>query len=129
MRIYPKVAIIVIIALLITTIPAPKAEAMEPISISLLIAALAPIVLPYVIKAMPVVFRGFKRMSLAMLDVGIKFSRMGFLLLGFAECTMGAPFGLFKPGLRNLLDGSIAPFQAMLSMFMIPFKTFGIVKI
>ena len=128
MRIYPKVAIIVIIALLITTIPAPKAEAMEPISISLLIAALAPIVPPYVIKAMPSIIRGFKRMAMGMLDVGIKFSKMGYLLLGFAECTIGAPFGLLRPGLRNLLDGSLAPFQAMISMFLIPFKTFGIIK-
>ena len=57
---------------------------------------------------------------------GIKFSRMGYLLLGFGECTIGAPFGLFTPGLRNIYDGSIAPFQAMLSMFTVPLKTFGI---
>ena len=107
------------------TVPAPKAEAMEPISISLLVAALAPIVLPYVIKAMPYVWKGMANMGSAMLDVGIEFARMGYLMLGFFECTIGAPFGLFPAGMRNLIDGSLAPFKAMMQMCLVPFKTAG----
>lgn len=128
MRIYPKVAIIVLISFLIFTMPAPKAEAMEPVSISLLVAALAPIVLPYVLKALPYVWKGFVNFASAMLDVGIEFARMGYLFLGFMECTIGLPFGLLKPGVSNIIDGSVAPFKAIIAIFMIPFKTIGLAK-
>ena len=62
-------------------------------------------------------------------NIAVQFAKMGYLLLGFAECTIGAPFGLLKPGLRNILDGSIAPFKAMFSMFLVPFKTFGVIQV
>jgi hypothetical protein len=127
MRVYQKITIIVLIAFLFISIPSPKAEAMEPISISLLVAALAPIVLPYVIKAMPYVWKGMVNMSSAMLDVGIEMARMGYLMLGFFECTIGIPFGLFPAGVRNLVDGSIAPFKAMMLMFLVPIKTVGMI--
>jgi len=127
MRIYPKITIIVLISFLFISVPSPKAEAMEPISISLLAAALAPIVLPYVVKAMPYVWKGIVNMSSAMLDVGVEFARMGYLMLGFFECTIGIPFGLFPAGVDNLIDGSIAPFKAMVQMCLVPFKTFGMI--
>lgn len=128
MRIYPKIAIIVLISFLIVSIPAPKAEAMEPISISLLIAALAPIVLPYVLKALPYVWKGFVNFASAMLDVGVEFARMGYLFLGFMECTIGIPFGLFRSGVKNVFDGSVAPFKAIFNIFLIPVKTVGLAR-
>ena len=109
------------------SVPAHKAEAMEPISISLLVAALAPIVLPYVLKAMPYVWKGFVNMFSAMLDVGVEMARTGYLFIGFAECTIGIPFGLFPAGVRNICDGSIAPFKAMMAMFLVPVKTIGLI--
>ena len=128
MRIHTKITIIVLISFLLISVPTPKAEAMEPISISLLVAALAPIVLPYVLKAMPYVWKGFVNMGSAMLDVGLEMARMGYLLLGFFECTIGLPFGLFRAGVNNIYDGTLAPFKAMGLMFLVPFKTFGIVS-
>lgn len=127
MRIYPKITIIVLVSFLFITVPKPEAQAMEPISISILAAALAPIVLPYVIKAMPYVWKGMVNLGSAMLDVGIEMARTGYLLLGFFECTVGIPLGLFPAGLNNLVDGSIAPFKAMVQMCLVPFKTIGMI--
>lgn len=127
MRIYPKITIIVLISVLFVTVPKPEAKAMEPISISILAAALAPIVLPYVIKAMPYVWKGMVNMGGAMLDVGIEMARTGYLMLGFFECTIGIPFGLFPAGVNNLVDGSLAPFKAMMLMFLVPIRTVGMI--
>lgn len=128
MRVYPKIAIIMLVAFLFVSMPAPEADAMEPVSISLLIAALAPIVLPYVMKAMPYIWKGFVNMSSAMLDVGIEMARMGYLFVGFMEVTIGAPFGLFKAGIINIADGSIAPFKAIVKIFLVPVKTVGLMQ-
>lgn len=127
MRIYPKITIIVLVSFLFIMVPKPEAKAMEPISISILAAALAPIVLPYVIKAMPYVWKGMVNMTSAMLDVGVEMARTGYLMLGFFECTIGIPLGLFPAGVDNLIDGSLAPFKAMIQMFLVPLKTVGMI--
>ena len=125
MRIYPKFTLIVLIAFLFVSVPAPKTEAMEPISISLLIAALAPIVLPYILKAMPYIWKGCKNMLGAMWESGVEMAKIGYLFIGLMEVTIGLPFGLFKAGLYNIYDGAIAPFKSMGMMFMVPMKTIG----
>jgi hypothetical protein len=65
-------------------------------------------------------------MAGAMFDVGVEMARMGYLLLGFGECTIGAPFGLFPAGVKNLYDGAVAPLKAMFAMCLVPVKTIGL---
>jgi hypothetical protein len=126
LKIYPKFAIVFIAVFLLVSIPAPKAQAFEPISISLIAAALAPIVIPYIVKAIPYMWKGFVNMAGAMWDAGAEFARTGYLIMGFFECTVGAPFGLFEPGLSNLYDGMIAPFKGALYACLIPLRTVGL---
>ncbi|MBN1865290.1 MAG: hypothetical protein JW808_10350 [Victivallales bacterium] len=126
MRLYPKIFLVLLIsALLLSPAAAPEADAMEPISISLLAAALAPIVLPYVIKALPYVWKGFVNFSSAMMDVLAETFRTGYIALGTGKVLLGWPFGLFKSGLIDLMDGFAAPFKACFAVCMIPLKTIG----
>ena len=127
MKLIPKIFIVLIVsALLFSPAAAPEADAMEPISMSLLAAALIPIVLPYVIKALPYVWTGFVNFSSAMLDVFAATLRTGYIALGMGKVLLGWPFGLFKSGMVDLVDGFSAPFSACFAVCMIPFKTVGI---
>ena len=127
-RHYPKITVVLLAAFLFISMPAPKAQAFEPISISLLAAALAPIVIPYVIKALPYMWKGFVNMAGAMWDAGAEFFRTGYLILGLFECTIGAPFGMFQYGLENLYDGALAPFKGALYTCLIPIRTVGLMN-
>jgi len=117
-----KIALIVILCVVFFTLPAPKAKAMEPISIAMMIA---PIVIPIIKAAMPYVIKGAVNMGGAMLEVGVEMFRMLYIPLGFFEITFGAPFGLLQPGLKNLVDGSMAFPMMFIKMCAVPLKTVG----
>lgn len=125
MRHYKKLLLIVLVAFMAMTVPAPKAQSMEPISMSILAGILIPIVLPYVIKAMPYIWKGMKNTAYAMFETGVEMASILYLPLGLGEMMFGWPFGLFTYGLQTTWEGCKAPFSAMGMMFMIPFKTFG----
>lgn len=102
--------------------PAPKAKAMDPITISMLAA---PIVIPMVKAAMPYIIKGAVNFGKGMLDVGIEM--FGFFLfpLGMLEASAGAPFGMFGLGMSHMGRGMLAPFKMMWQMMLVPTKIFG----
>lgn len=114
--------LITMIGLLVYTLPAPKAEAMEPISIAMM---LAPIVIPIIKAALPYIVKGAVNMAGAMFEVGIEMFKMGYLLVGFFEISFGAPFGLFQPGMQNLAKGGMAFPMMFVKMCAVPLKTVG----
>ena len=126
MRHYKKLLLIVLVAFMAMTVPAPKAQSMEPISMSILAGILIPIVLPYVIKAMPYIWKGMKNMAFAMFETGVEMAKIMYMPVGFFEMMFGWPFGLFAYGLETTWEGCKAPFNAMGMMFTIPLKTCGL---
>ena len=126
MRHYKKLLLILLVGFMAMTVPAPKAQAFEPISMSILAGILIPIVLPYVIKAMPYIWQGMKNMAYAMFETGVEMAGILYLPIGLFETMFGWPFGLFKHGLSTTWEGCKAPFSAMGTMFLIPLKTFGV---
>jgi ABC-type tungstate transport system substrate-binding protein len=104
--------------------PTPKAEAFEPISMSIVAAILLPYAIKFVKFATPYVIKGAVNGGKAMLDVFIEMS--GFLLFpfGMMEASVGAPFGLFPFGLRHMGDGCLAPFKSMWAMMRVPVRVF-----
>jgi hypothetical protein len=122
LRFSSKIIIIIMLGFLFFTLPAPKAKAMEPISMAMM---LAPIVIPIIKAALPYMIKGAVNMGGAMFEVGVEMFRMIYIPLGFFEITFGAPFGLFQPGLINLRDGAIAFPMMFVKMCAVPFKTVG----
>ena len=114
--------IIVLLGFLLFSVPAPKAEAMEPISIAMM---LAPIVIPLVKAALPYIIKGAINMGGAMFEAGVELFRFFYFPLGLMEMTLGAPFGLFSAGVRNIADGCMALPKSFFLMCCVPLKTVG----
>lgn len=117
-----KIALIVLLGFLVFSMPAPETEAMEPISLALM---LAPIAIPIIKAALPYILKGAVNMGGAMFEVGVEMFRLLYFPLGLFEITFGAPFGLFDAGLRNLADGSLALPKAFFLMCCVPLRTVG----
>ena len=117
-----KIMVIVLLGFLVFSMPAPETEAMEPISLALM---LAPIVIPIVKAALPYIIRGAVNMGGAMFEVGVEMCRFFYFPLGLFEMTLGAPFGLFPAGVQNLVDGSLAFPKSFFLMCCVPLKTVG----
>ena len=117
-----RIVLLVAIFASVFTFSAPKAHAMDPITIAMLAA---PIVIPMVKAAMPYIIKGAVNFGKGMLDV---FAAMGGFLLvpwGMMEATLGAPFGLFNLGMSHMGRGALSPFKMMWQMMLVPFKIFG----
>jgi hypothetical protein len=111
----------VLICLVIMLFPAPKAKAMDPVTIALL----APIALKVAEKARPYVVKGLTNGLKQMLVIGkdmIDFMR---LPLGMLQSSFGAPFGLFGSGVKNMVVGGIAPFKMCFHTLMLPVALAG----
>lgn len=118
-----KFILVLLIGFLAFSIPEPEVQAMEPISIAMM---LAPIVIPIVKAAIPYILKGMVNMGGAMFEVGVEMFRMSYLMLGFVEVTFGAPFGLFSAGVANLAEGAMAFPKSMLLMLAVFPKTVGL---
>ena len=114
--------IIILLGFLAFSMPTPQARAMEPISLAMM---LAPIVIPIVKAALPYILKGAVNMGAAMFEVGVEMFRLLYFPLGLFEIMFGFPFGLFEPGVQNLVDGSLALPKALLLMCCVPLKTVG----
>ena len=119
-----KTVVTLMLLLALYLVPAPKAEAFEPISMSIVAAILLPYAIKFIKIATPYVIKGAVNGGKAMLDVFIEMS--GFLLVpfGMMEASFGAPFGLFSFGLRHMGDGCLAPFKSMWAMMRVPVRVF-----
>ena len=95
---------------------APKAEAVDPITIALL----APYAISAAKTAQPYVVRGLINGGKDFIAMGKDVLEIFYLPLGVLEITIGAPFGYFTPGCKNLVKGFIAPFKLAFHAAMLP---------
>ena len=103
------------------TVSAPKAQAMEPISIAMMAA---PIVIPIVKAMIPYIIKGGTNFVGGMVDVFIDMAGIFLLPLGMFESSFLGPFGFFQTGLRHMGSGMIAPFKMTWSTLILPVRIF-----
>lgn len=95
---------------------------MEPVTIALL----APVALKAAEKAQPYVLRGLKNGGRAAVTIGKDILDIFRLPLGALQTTVGAPFGFFKDGVRNVVLGGIAPFKMAFHTALFPVMLCGV---
>ncbi len=103
-------------------VAAPSARAFDPIIAGMMAPVAvraAEIAMPYAIKGFLTGVKGFIPVANDVVDI-LK------LPVGVVGCTVGAPFGLFKPSSRFLVDGAAAPFKLTWDLVMLPVKFCGI---
>jgi len=113
--------LLILICLAFIFFPAPKAQAMDPVTIALLAPVaikVAEVARPYVMKGLA---SGFKHMVLMGKDI-LGIMR---LPLGFCQATFLAPFGQFANGVKNIVLGSIAPFKLAFHAVLLPVALTG----
>ena len=100
---------------------AAKVQAMDPVTI----AILAPVAIKAAEVMMPYVIQGLKNAGAHLLKMGVDLAGILKLPLGLVQATLGAPIGLFSSGLKNVIDGVLAPFQFTWHTLMFPLAIFG----
>ena len=114
--------LICLICLAFTFFPAPKAQAMDPVTIALL----APVAIKAAKIASPYIIKGLINGAKHMLLIGKDLLSMMRFPLGFAQATFLAPFGQLKSGIKNMLLGSIAPFKLGFHILLFPIALAGL---
>jgi hypothetical protein len=99
----------------------PRAKAMDPVTI----AILAPILLPYAIKAANYTAKGLMRTVPGWINAGTQMLNLFRLPLGVCQIFLGFPFGLAGYGFGNIVKGCIAPFLLMKEILCMPLYFFG----
>jgi hypothetical protein len=113
--------LIILTGMAYTFFPAPEAKAMDPVTIALL----TPVAIAAAQKAQPYLVRGFKGGLKGFMDMGVDLIDVMRLPLGVLQVTLGAPFGFFKDGVRNIVLGSVAPFKLAFHTVMLPVRFCG----
>ena len=101
---------------------APRARAMDPVTLALLAPAamrMAEATHPYLMNGLACGARGLAK-------TGISAFKILYLPLGAVQCTLGLPFGFFGSGLGNLVEGGTAPFEMAFHACMLPVNLCGI---
>ena len=119
-----KTFVTLALLVILFAVPAPKARAFEPITMSIIAAIVLPYAIKFVKAATPYVIKGAINFGKGMVDVFVDMCGFGWLPFGLMESTFGAPFGLFGRGVENMGYGSLAPFRAMWSMMKLPVRIF-----
>jgi hypothetical protein len=99
----------------------PKAKAMDPVTI----AILAPILLPYAIKAADYTVKGLIKTIPGWVKAGTQTFNILRLPLGICQLFLGWPFGLAGFGIGNIVKGCIAPFMIIKEILCMPLYFFG----
>ena len=119
-----KTAVTIILLVMLYIVPAPKAQAFEPISMSIVAAILLPYAIQFAKAAAPYVMKGAVNFAGAMVDVFMDMGETILLPFGMCEASFGYPIGLFDTGAKHMGMGCIAPFKAMWSMMKVPVRIF-----
>ncbi len=119
-----KTLVTIILLVMLYVLPAPKAHAFEPISMSIVAAILLPYAIQFAKAAAPYVLKGATNFAGAMVDVFMNMGEMCLLPFGMFEASFGAPIGMYSLGTKHMGMGCIAPFKAMWSMMKIPVRIF-----
>ena len=101
---------------------APRAQAFEPVTMTLL----APVALKVYEAAEPRLIRGAQTGGRKLVEIGGNVFEILLLPLGAVQVTLGAPFGFFGNGVKNIGKGCIAPFKIVLNVLALPFSFLGV---
>ena len=101
---------------------APKAEAMDPVTI----AILAPAAMRMAEATHPYVMYGHGCAARGLAKAGMAGFRILYLPWGIVQCTLGLPLGGFGPGVGNIIEGGVAPFELVFRILMLPVNLFGV---
>lgn len=100
---------------------APKAQAMDPVTI----AILAPYAIPVAEVGAQYALKGMANASPGFIQAGAEMFKIFLLPLGVLECTVGMPFGFFGEGVRDIVKGGIAPFSMTWHIVTLPVRAMG----
>ena len=99
----------------------PKVQAFEPVTMALL----APVALKVYEAAEPRIARGARCGGKKLIEMGSNVFEILYLPLGLIQTTLGAPFGFFGTGVRNIGKGIVAPGKLVLNTLAFPFTLMG----
>ena len=99
----------------------PKVQAFEPVTMALL----APVALKVYEAAEPRIARGARCGGKKLIEMGSNVFEILYLPLGLVQTTLGAPFGFFGAGVRNIGKGVVAPGKLVLNTLAFPFTLMG----
>ncbi len=102
--------------------PAPEAHAIDPVTI----AILAPAAMRMAETAQPYVIQGMLGGARGLAQIGMAAFKILYIPWGVVECTLGLPFGGLSPGIANICEGSMAPFELVFHTIMFPARCFGV---
>lgn len=100
----------------------PKAEAIDPVTLSLL----APYAMPVAEAAAQYAIKGMLNAVPGFVEIGKDMLSIFLLPLGVIETTLGAPFGFFYSGANHLISGFEAPFLLVFDTLILPVRFFGV---
>ena len=106
---------------LLTPAASFKVHAMDPVTI----AILAPVAIKAAEVMMPYVIQGLKNAGVQLMKMGLDLAGILKLPLGIVQSTLGAPVGMFGDGVKNMMDGVIAPLQFVWHTVTLPLAIFG----
>ncbi|QSH42088.1 hypothetical protein P0136_04645 [Lentisphaerota bacterium ZTH] len=112
----------ILITLAFWLFPAPKAQAIDPVTIALL----TPVALKVAEAARPYIMKGLAGGIKGLIDCGKDVIDIFRLPLGVLQSTVGMPFGYFGSGVRNVVLGGIAPFKLVCHTLILPIKFTGL---
>jgi hypothetical protein len=113
--------LLILICLAFTFFPAPEAQAMDPVLISML----APVAIKAAEVAAPYILKGLGGGAKQMIVIGKDLLGVMRLPLGFVQVALLAPFGQLKNGIINLGKGAIAPFKLAFHAALLPVALAG----
>ena len=106
---------------LLTPAASFKVQAMDPVTI----AILAPVAIKAAEVMMPYVIQGLKNAGSQLLKMVLDVAGILKLPLGLVQSTLGAPIGMFSDGMKNIVDGLLAPLQLVWHAVTFPVAIFG----
>ncbi len=117
-----KSLLVLILAVSAFLIPAPKAKAFDPVTL----AILTPVAIKAAQVAYPYVMKGLAYGAKHLVKMGKDTLEILYLPWGTVQSTIGAPFGGFSSGVKNIVKGTIAPFKLTLDTLLLPLACCGL---
>ncbi len=117
-----RILILILVLFGISFFAAPKAKAMDPVTI----AILAPAAIEIAKTAQPYIINGIGCAARGMVKTGSALFRTFYLPWGVVQCTLGIPLGGLGPGIGNIVEGTTAPFEVAFRVLMLPVNLCGI---
>jgi hypothetical protein len=118
---FKKIIFISLFVFLLGGFMYPKAEAIDPVTMSLL----APYAMPVAEAAAQYALRGLVNTIPGFIEIGKDMLSIFLLPLGLIESTVGAPFGFLGPGINHLISGFEAPFLLVFDVLFLPVAAMG----